>query len=52
MRNVSKIKKKMIVIITKSDVPPLEKNIKNIDFVVSFKIRKFRIFFRSKLTDF
>ena len=52
IKNVSKIKKKKIVIITKFNAPPLQKIFENIDSVVSFKVRKFRIFFRSKLTNF
>ena len=53
MKNVSKIKKKkIIVVVTDLDVFSLEKIAENINFVVSFKIRKFRVFFHSKLTNF
>ena len=51
IKNVLKIKKKKIVVITKFDVLLLQKVIENIDFVVSFKIRKFKILFRSKLIN-
>ena len=52
MKNVSKFKKKMIIVVAKSDVFSLRKIVENIDFFVSFKIRKFKVFFRSKLTNF
>ena len=52
MKNVSKIKKKIIVIITKFDVFSLQKIAENIDSVVFFKIRKFKILFQSELINF